>query len=713
MCLSFIGLFYSFAVRLTRSRIGAIIGLLLTIGSGGQGGINILMRDGLKRALEQDVIQNDVTGDGKVFWFAFVPHVFLPQRGANFAYPLALLVLTLVWKATDFTSGSMAPGDKRRLLQYAAALAALTPLVQAHTFIGLALIIGTVFVLDAHKWMADLRILGGWIAAGVVAAILGWPQMALFRKHVEKGHGGSFIKQGWIHRNHDFGRDAPGLWGMIPMAGAFFRFWWMSLGPAVPLFFVALAIYAFDSYKGLLLRKKPLTAAGAASTADSASGASTGKATDEDAASGRASGVSSSTSGSALRQRNKGDSDDDSDASADSDDAAAAKKGKNAVGGTFTASGPDVSLAEHLVAVTLAQLPTPLSNVLSGRTPVRYTALDNLLRPANDCSVHGRSLDALKFGVGALLVFLFGNYVNLQPWDRDNCKLFYIWVFIATALVGSLLAAPFEYILGLGASSAGPARVYQAVMVPQRDLLVFNAAVSRPSSGSGSSAKSSAAEHIGVGRRRIAGTVSLIWLLAVPVLMFFACASGFMLFAREYNLYHQLLDEDQIRMGNYIKEHLAPKSVIMHRDIHIMPSSCIAGRPSLVAYTGEWNSLEPQAHSTSPSARPPLFMPVFIIAFLFSSFFFVRCCCRLDVVSRVQLLRPRQGQEVRDGQLPQGQRPRGLQRHEEVGHEVRPRRAPAHPPQAQAAAARGGGRAQGRGKDAAGEGQRLRPSLRP
>jgi hypothetical protein len=39
-------------------------------------------------------------------------------------------------------------------------------------------------------------------------------------------------------------------------------------------------------------------------------------------------------------------------------------------------------------------------------------------------------------------------------------------------------------------------------------------------------------------------------------------------------------------MGNYIKEHIAPKAVIMHRDIHIMPSGCIAGRPSLVAYTG-------------------------------------------------------------------------------------------------------------------------------
>jgi hypothetical protein len=594
MCLSFIGLFYYFAVRLTRSRVGAIIALLLTIGSGGQGGINILMRDGLKRALEQDVIQNDVTGEGKVFWFAFVPHVFLPQRGANFAYPMALFVLNLVWKATDFAttsstssastttpSGAIPAGERRKLLMHAAAFAALTPLVQAHTFIGLAMIIGTVFLLDAHKWMADLRILGGWIAAGVIAAIVGWPQMALFRKHVEKGHGGSFIKQGWIHRNHDFGREAPGLWGMIPMAGPFFRFWWMSLGPAVPLFIVALAIYSFDSYKGLLLKKKPFTAGTSTGTSTSVA-TTTGKLADEETSSGRASGVSNS-SGNALRNRNKADSDDDASGdSSDSnpDDDVAAKKGKT---GTFTASGPDVSLAEHLVAVTLAQLPTPIANVLSGRTPVRYTALDNLLRPANECSVHGRSLDALKFGIGAGLVFLFGNYVNLQPWDRDNCKLYYIWVFVATAMVGSLLAAPFEYLLGLGASSAGPARVYQAVMVAQRDLLVFNATVSKPGAN-----KAAAAEHIGIGRRRVAGTVSLIWMLAVPVLMFFACASGFMLFAREYNLYHQLLDEDQIRMGNYIKEHLAPKSVIMHRDIHIMPSGCIAGRPSLVAYTGEY-----------------------------------------------------------------------------------------------------------------------------
>ena len=63
-------------------------------------------------------------------------------------------------------------------------------------------------------------------------------------------------------------------------------------------------------------------------------------------------------------------------------------------------------------------------------------------------SISGRALDTLKLGIAALAVFLVGNYVNFQPWDRDNCKLFYIWVFVASMLSGALLAAPVEALLG-------------------------------------------------------------------------------------------------------------------------------------------------------------------------------------------------------------------------------------------------------------------------
>lgn len=64
MCLAFLALFFYFGARLTRSRLGALLGLALVIGAGGMGGVNILRRDGLSRALEQDVIQNDVSGEG-------------------------------------------------------------------------------------------------------------------------------------------------------------------------------------------------------------------------------------------------------------------------------------------------------------------------------------------------------------------------------------------------------------------------------------------------------------------------------------------------------------------------------------------------------------------------------------------------------------------------------------------------------------------------
>ena len=39
-------------------------------------------------------------------------------------------------------------------------------------------------------------------------------------------------------------------------------------------------------------------------------------------------------------------------------------------------------------------------------------------------------------------------------------------------------------------------------------------------------------------------------------------------------------------MAAYIKEHVPPKAVIVHRDIHISPVGCLSGRISLVGYNG-------------------------------------------------------------------------------------------------------------------------------
>ena len=59
-----------------------------------------------------------------------------------------------------------------------------------------------------------------------------------------------------------------------------------------------------------------------------------------------------------------------------------------------------------------------------------------------------------------------------------------------------------------------------------------------------------------------------------------------MMIKREFGLYHQMLDEDQLQMAAYIRENVPPKAVVIHRDVHIMPSACLAGRTSLLAYNG-------------------------------------------------------------------------------------------------------------------------------
>ena len=73
---------------------------------------------------------------------------------------------------------------------------------------------------------------------------------------------------------------------------------------------------------------------------------------------------------------------------------------------------------------------------------LRLAELDAAIAPANALTLNGRALDTAKLALGAFLVFLLGNYVNFQPWDRDNAKLYYIWVFVAAAINGAALAAP-------------------------------------------------------------------------------------------------------------------------------------------------------------------------------------------------------------------------------------------------------------------------------
>ena len=234
------GLLYFFTLRVTGSRMGGIIAVALVIGAGGLGGPRWIAAQGWRVAMNADVVQHDPTGEWKHLWFAFVPHILLPQRGATFAYPMAVLSLLLVWLGTD-TSGSgakMSTSVRRSLLVHAALFAGSLPLVQAHAFIGIGIIIAITFVLDAHKWGNDVNTAISWALAGAVAIATGGPQMVLFQKTVTKGHEGKFLAYGWLYKNYEFGKPDGPL--------GFFRFWWHSLGPALHIFVVIMALYVVE-----------------------------------------------------------------------------------------------------------------------------------------------------------------------------------------------------------------------------------------------------------------------------------------------------------------------------------------------------------------------------------------------------------------------------------------------------------------------------------
>ena len=37
----------------------------------------------------------------------------------------------------------------------------------------------------------------------------------------------------------------------------------------------------------------------------------------------------------------------------------------------------------------------------------------------------------------------------------------------------------------------------------------------------------------------------------------------------------------------YINANIPPKAVFVHKDVHITPSGCLAGRPTLISYNGK------------------------------------------------------------------------------------------------------------------------------
>lgn len=651
-------LLYSFTVRVTRSRLGGLLAVAMTICAGGLGGPRWIQAQGWATAMQNDVVQHDHTGEWKHLWFAFIPHILLPQRGGTFAYPIAVLSLLLVWLATDPDDRPAGIAQEQRLkldytartslLVHAGAFAAMLPLVQAHAFIGIGVIIGTLAAGDAHKWLAEPRLATGWAAAGATTLALAGPQMKMFMKTVTAGAYGHFLSYGWLYKKDlyvDFGtpHDIRG----------FYRFWWHSLGPVLPLFTLGMALYVFESFLALRFGRRLAFLSGGAPSA----GPSIFSKAVKDISAVASQGSQGDGKGKRVGIPYATDSDEEDRIL---DDA----RGK---GGVASAGG--------LVAVVEERLVQAVSVI------ARSSGLDRMDAPAglglqlcnSMTSVYSRRpLDCLKLAVGALLVFLLGNYVNFQPWDRDNAKLYYIFIFVASALNGALLAVPAEALftaepgwsrlstwlrltpplgpslsqvlskrLGEGGATVGIAGGSTGAGTGLATGIHRSASASLRSSSRGSGLAQEAASTAGssssethgqgmMGARGVAlaqliavesptlritrGSLSLIGLLLLPSVLLLACISGLMLVLQEYKGTYPLFDPEARRVGLWFQEHTGPRvsgpclhpvplsracfhslavppcyavqDLVAHSNSHVQPCASLAGRPSLVAYYG-------------------------------------------------------------------------------------------------------------------------------
>jgi hypothetical protein len=854
LALSLFALMFLFTLRLSRSHLGGVLAILLLVGAGGMGGWNLAARDGFWNAVQRDTAQNDSVGaDGRIVWFAFLPHVLMPQRGANFAYPLNLSILTFVWRATDSADKAVHFSHRRELLFLSAGLAGLLPLVQAHAFVAMACIIGVMGALDFHKWLADPRLLAVWAQAGALALLAAYPQIRLFRHQVESGAAGQFIKYGMWYANHEVGQPA-GVRG-------FFNFWWSNTGPALSLFLVALAVYGADAVLGLAYAARVAASAPAHAMEDVYEAtvpvpvwsSVTNRAVKAEASGLVDEGGSFAVRYSAAERVAKRRLIVDADAAATAGTMADAEgagerptspqmlggsmgsvelriaslemeytlpaeegwsggkdgsnpprfklelpSGPSAIaptvivshvgggspetgfaamqsGGTFMgpgsgtfAPGPssgsgagahpsdgappagarvakafdpeyelrDSKVSVHFSAHVWAYAKVQVAHALGVHVddlfdPARYsiTGPDRVLWLASRLSLTGRAFDAFKLGLGAGLVFFVGNYVNFQPWDRDNCKLFYVWISVSSCLVGPLLAAPFEFLVEAASAGAltlpGTARMLvnpfalvssglsgygQALyssrgsaalpreLYPAQDRLV---GVAAPVDVAAVLAKKTDDVRAAVGKStgpRLGSlpaasvwtgrAVSIALALLGPWVLAKATLTGFMMIAREYGQYNVLLDEEQIDTGAWIKEHVAPKAVLVMKDGHITPSGCLAGRPSLISYTGwMWShgcvlcrAFAPHPAHSRPPAQPQL-----------------------------QLRRARARPQPHRRERDEGERRGGVQPHAPVGRAVRHRRVPrAAPAQGRAGVeGRAGGHRGGGGR------QRRRARVQP
>jgi hypothetical protein len=255
LAVAFVGLMHRWALVMLRDKLAAVITPLLVLLSGGFGWA-LLISDagnnegGLWGALNDLRPSFTVIPETTWRWGNAISALLVPQRGFLMGLPLAVIVFTQWWLATEKQTRATTdqgkkkkksnwqeppavtmriPLSQRRMIA-AGVVAGCLPLVHAHSFI-VVMGMGACLALIFMQWR-------DWITFFVVASVIAIPQLLWSTWHSAVSAGTFFgWELGWDH-----GKDNP-IW-----------FWWKNTGFFIPLILAAVLLKP----NGYLVRKRVL-----------------------------------------------------------------------------------------------------------------------------------------------------------------------------------------------------------------------------------------------------------------------------------------------------------------------------------------------------------------------------------------------------------------------------------------------------------------------
>lgn len=219
----------------------AFWGVGLWLLTGGVGGWTML----LEREWTWDQVVNEdwmqkTAGGRDLFWFSCISHVLLPQRSALFAYPLDLIVFILL--ATLLAMPHATYKQKTKVYTLCGVVTGLLPLVHAHSFLSMGLLLAVFALLDLRQTFNLNSKTGGsfwlWVRFAVCVLVLSVPQMPNYFDRLMNSGGNKFLSLQPIWRNNPWNKVIEDE-SLIDLN--FFALWFGALG-----FFVPLGLAAFN-----------------------------------------------------------------------------------------------------------------------------------------------------------------------------------------------------------------------------------------------------------------------------------------------------------------------------------------------------------------------------------------------------------------------------------------------------------------------------------